>query len=136
GAPGPSPSGVVGKPGHGPRTCSISMACRGPTPFRPPAPTAAGKPCGPGAGRHPPDLGDCAGISALYGVGDILAGRGAGYAGPGRDGPGTAPSGHGGHLGHGTDAVATAPPGPAGRGSRVRWPGRGGATPAGRGPGG
>ena len=48
------------------------------------------------------------GFAALGGVWNLLAGLGAGHAGPGRGGPGTAPPGHNGSPGHGPDGGATA----------------------------
>src|SRR5262245_35062938 len=54
---------------------------------------------GPGTGRVPPDPSDRAEVSALGGLGHLLAGLGAGHAGPGHGGPGATAPGHDGRLG-------------------------------------
>jgi len=70
------------------------------------------------------------GFPLWVGFGDMLAGLGAGHAGPERGGYGADAPGLGGRLGHGTGAGAAILSGPAGGGCGARWPGRRRATPA------
>src|SRR4030095_3681343 len=100
-----------------------------------PASPSPGSPSGPGAGQSPPDSGDCTRVFALYRVWHRATGLGTGNAGPGRGWPGADAPGPGDHLGHGADAGAAALSGPARGGRRVHWPGGGGTTPVGLGPG-
>ena len=91
--PGLSDAGAAAEPGGastGPGTGPSPQPGDGPALRRRPASPPPGSPCGPGPGRRPADPGDRAGVSALRGVWDLLAGLGAGRAGPGRGGPGAA----------------------------------------------
>src|SRR5262247_1335799 len=94
-----------------------------------PSPTA--EPGGARPGPGAPDPGDRAGVSALGGLGHLLAGLGAGHAGPGHGGPGATAAGAGGGVVRRTDALATALSGPSRRGRGTRWPRCGGLALAG-----
>ena len=128
------PCGGVRRRWPWPRSWPIPRVWRRPGTMPPSCITVAASASRPGAGRHPPVPGDGAGVSVLCGVGHLLAGLGAGHAGPGRGGHSTAPAGPGGLTGHGAAERAVALSGPARRGGGARRPGRRGAAPAGRGP--
>ena len=71
------------------------------------------------------------GFAHFVGMGDLLAGLGAGHAGPGRGGTGAAPPGDSSRLGRGAYAIAPALFDPARRGDGAGWTGRGRAAAAG-----